>query len=205
MICVRVRLTVATGDEEIIFLVHMGGMQINDVNHVFWNMNVISHGIVTETVESDTDQAYPWLQVRHRPVRLLSRLRKPSKRWLYPSIAKRMSRAHNYINFKKRKWDCSYFAKQAGVSNFTAATAAEQARYCVDNNLCVLYSNLQPGDLIFWSFKNNGRYKNISHVGMYASNGYVIDASSSRGMVVYRPVFGESSIVCCGRSTALLY
>lgn len=99
--------------------------------------------------------------------------------------------------------DCSYFARwcyqQAGVSDFTAPTAASQAEYCVDNGLCISYSNLQPGDLIFWSFKKNGRFMNISHVGIYAGDGYVIDASSSRGMVVYRPVFGESSIVVCGR------
>jgi hypothetical protein len=103
--------------------------------------------------------------------------------------------------------DCSYFARwcyqQAGVSHFTAATAAEQARYCVDHDLCISYSNLQPGDLIFWSFKKNGRFMNISHVGIYVGDGYVIDASSSRGMVVYRPVFGESSIVCCGRPHVL--
>jgi hypothetical protein len=40
---------------------------------------------------------------------------------------------------------------------------------------------------------------NITHVGIYAGSGMVIDASSSRGMVVYRPIFGESNIVVCGR------
>ena len=55
------------------------------------------------------------------------------------------------------------------------------------------------GDLIFWSFKENGRYKNITHVGIYAGNGMVIDSSSSRGMVVYRELFGRGSIVTIGR------
>lgn len=99
--------------------------------------------------------------------------------------------------------DCSYLTRwsyqQAGVSHFTAGTAAEQTRYCVNNGLCISYSNLQPGDLIFWSFNVNGRFMNVTHVGIYAGNGYVIDASSSRGMVVYRLVFAESSIVACGR------
>ena len=99
--------------------------------------------------------------------------------------------------------DCSYFARwcyqQAGVSNFTAGTAAEQARYCVNNNLSISKSDLQAGDLIFWSFNTNGRFMDITHVGIYAGDGMVIDASSSRGMVVYRPMFGESSIVVCGR------
>lgn len=103
--------------------------------------------------------------------------------------------------------DCSYFARwcyqQAGISQFTAGTAAEQARYCVNNGLCIAYSDLQPGDLIFWSFNVNGRFMNIGHVGVYAGNGYVIDASSSRGMVVYRPIFGQSSIVACARPHVL--
>ena len=99
--------------------------------------------------------------------------------------------------------DCSYLARwcyrQAGVSQFAAGTAAEQARYCVDNGLTIAKSNLQPGDLIFWSFNKNGRFMNITHVGIYAGNGMVIDASSSRGMVVYREIFGAANQVCYGR------
>ena len=40
---------------------------------------------------------------------------------------------------------------------------------------------------------------NISHIAIYAGNGYVVDASSSRGKVVYRPIYGQNSIVLCGR------
>jgi len=100
--------------------------------------------------------------------------------------------------------DCSYLARwcyqQAGVSDYKASTAAEQARYCVNNNLTIARSDLQAGDLIFWSFKTNGRFRNISHVGIYVGDGYIIDASSGRGMVVYRELFGESSIIYCARS-----
>lgn len=103
--------------------------------------------------------------------------------------------------------DCSYLARwcyqQAGVTHFTAGTAAEQTRYCVNNSLCIAKSDLQIGDLIFWSFNTNGRFMNVTHVGIYAGGGMVIDASSSRGMVVYRPIFGESSIVACGRPHVL--
>ena len=49
--------------------------------------------------------------------------------------------------------DCSYFARwcyqQACVISFTAGTAAEQARYCVNNSLSISKSDLQAGDLIF--------------------------------------------------------
>ncbi|MEX1307787.1 MAG: NlpC/P60 family protein [Eubacteriales bacterium] len=99
--------------------------------------------------------------------------------------------------------DCSYLSRwcyqQAGVSSFTAPTAAAQAEYCVNNGLTVAKSALQPGDLIFWSFNINGRFMNIGHVGVYAGNGMVIDASYSKGMVVYRPIFASSNQVCYGR------
>ena len=99
--------------------------------------------------------------------------------------------------------DCSYLARwcyqQAGVTSFTAPTAAAQAEYCVNNRLTVAKSDLQPGDLIFWSFNTNGRFMNITHVGVYAGNGMVIDASYSRGMVVYRPIFASKNQVCYGR------
>ncbi|MEX1377680.1 MAG: NlpC/P60 family protein [Eubacteriales bacterium] len=99
--------------------------------------------------------------------------------------------------------DCSYFARwcyqQAGVTSFTAGTAASQAEYCVNNGLTIAKSALQPGDLIFWSFNINGRFMDITHVGIYAGNGYVIDASASNGMVVYREIFGSEYQVCYGR------
>ena len=82
---------------------------------------------------------------------------------------------------------------------YTASSAAEQARYCINNGYTIPQENLQIGDLIFWSFKVNGRYKDISHVGIYVGDNHVIDASSSRGMVVYRGLFGEDSIVVCAR------
>ena len=99
--------------------------------------------------------------------------------------------------------DCSYFARwcyqQAGVTTFTAGTAASQAEYCVNNELTIAKSALQPGDLVFWSFNANGRFMDITHVGIYAGNGYVIDASASNGMVVYRELFGDEYQVCYGR------
>ena len=99
--------------------------------------------------------------------------------------------------------DCSYLARwcyqQAGVTSFTAPTAAAQAEYCVNNRLTIAKSDLQPGDLIFWSFNTNGRFMNITHVGVYAGNGMVIDASYSRGLVVYRPIFASANQVCYGR------
>lgn len=104
--------------------------------------------------------------------------------------------------------DCSYLARwcyrEAGYDWFTPATAAEQARWCDNNDYVVERSKLKAGDLLFYSFAKNGRYKNVSHVAVYvgrAKDGkeYMIDASSSNGFVVYREVFTDNNLVMCGR------
>ena len=103
--------------------------------------------------------------------------------------------------------DCSYLTRwcyqQASITTLPR-TAAAQAEYCVNSGLTVAKSDLHPGDLIFWSFKSNGRFMNITHTGIYAGNGMVIDASSSRGMVVYRELFGADNQVCYARPYVIL-
>lgn len=102
-------------------------------------------------------------------------------------------------------FDCSSFTywvySQLGVylQHGGSNTAAAQARYITENNLAVSYDSLAPGDLIFYSFEVNNRYLNISHVAIYAGNGYVVDASFSKKKVVYRPIYSIRSIVLCGR------
>lgn len=87
--------------------------------------------------------------------------------------------------------DCSYLVqscyKQVGID--LPRTAADQAQYCVEHNLTISKDNLEPGDLVFWSFEENGRYMDITHVGIYAGNGKVIDASSSHDAVMYRDLY----------------
>ena len=102
-------------------------------------------------------------------------------------------------------YDCSslaYYAwRSAGVSIMYEGsnTAASEGKLCYDNNLLVNYDEMQPGDLIFYSYERNGRFMNISHVAIYAGNGKVVEAANTRLGVVYRPVQGRSSIVFIGR------
>ncbi len=102
-------------------------------------------------------------------------------------------------------FDCSSFTywvySQLGVSlqHGGSNTAASQGRYITENNLAVSYDSLAPGDLIFYSFGVNNRYLDIDHVAIYAGDGYVVDASSSKKKVVYRPIYSTGNIVLCGR------
>ena len=79
-----------------------------------------------------------------------------------------------------KAFDCSslaYYAwKSAGVdiSFGGGTTAAAEAEGLKDKT--VKEENLQPGDLIFYSYTTNGRYRNISHVGIYVGNGKMVEA-----------------------------
>lgn len=79
-----------------------------------------------------------------------------------------------------KAFDCSslaYYAwKSAGVdiSFGGGTTAAAEAEGLKDKT--VKEENLQPGDLIFYSYTTNGRYKNISHAGIYVGNGKMVEA-----------------------------
>lgn len=71
----------------------------------------------------------------------------------------------------------AYYAwKSAGVdiSFGGGTTAAAEAEGLKDKT--VKEENLQPGDLIFYSYTTNGRYRNISHVGIYVGNGKMVEA-----------------------------
>lgn len=108
-------------------------------------------------------------------------------------------------------YDCSslvYWSyREAGINidPVNCHTAANIAEYLEENGCGVNGGDLRPGDLIFYSYKRNGRYKNISHVAMVIDGGLQIHASSSLGKVVTcgidlnravaiaRPVKGEES------------
>lgn len=74
-------------------------------------------------------------------------------------------------------FDCSGFTqwcfKQAGVS--ISRTAASQA----SGGTYVSRSNLQVGDLVFYSAYSGG---SVTHVGIYVGNGMIIHCSSSKGV-----------------------
>lgn len=98
-------------------------------------------------------------------------------------------------------FDCSSLAyytwKAAGVniSYNGSATAAAEAQGLEEAGRTVAYENMEPGDLIFWSFCSNGRYKNISHVGIYVGNGKVVEACDESVGVIFRDVSSAGSIV----------
>ncbi len=100
-------------------------------------------------------------------------------------------------------YDCSSFVyycyKAAGIPmvHGGANTAAAEAQYCQKYGQIIDVEDLQPGDLLFYSYLTNGRYKNISHVEMYLGNGLVIDCTETPGVSVRQ--FTTDRLVLCGR------
>ena len=91
--------------------------------------------------------------------------------------------------------DCSqltqYAYAQAGVS--LPRTSVAQAKYCYDNGYAISGVALQPGDLVFWSKACScGRWNEIHHTGIYIGSGKIVDASSTKGRVVVRNLWGEN-------------
>lgn len=83
-------------------------------------------------------------------------------------------------------YDCSSLVyrlyKEAGVT--LPGTAAGQGQYCYRHAMLVNKKDLKPGDLIFYSYEQNGRFRNISHVAVYVGNGEMVHAANeSRGVV----------------------
>lgn len=101
-------------------------------------------------------------------------------------------------------FDCSslaYYAwNSAGISVMTdgSNTAASEAKWCSDNDCTVKEENQKPGDLIFYSYSNNGRYKNISHVGIYVGDGKMVEAVDEATGVVMQD-YHNGGLVMIGR------
>lgn len=108
-------------------------------------------------------------------------------------------------------YDCSslcYYAWAYAGENLTyegSNTAAQEAKGLVNNGILVYdstasgstynQSSLQSGDLIFYSYEENDRYLDISHVAIYIGNGMVVEARSEAYGMVYREVPNISKIV----------
>lgn len=98
-------------------------------------------------------------------------------------------------------------------------TAAEQAEYCVKNGWVlhdvdvINYSNLQPGDIVFWDRDNgeNGRYMNCSHaaivIGQTEDGGtvYTIESTQCENGVKTRLITENKTdkILFCARPKKL--
>ena len=86
--------------------------------------------------------------------------------------------------------------KEAGI--ILDATASTQGKQCYQKAQIINKKDLQPGDLIFYSYEDNGQFRNISHVAIYVGDGKMVHAANPRRGVVLDPL-RTSSVVFYAR------
>lgn len=77
-------------------------------------------------------------------------------------------------------FDCSGFVQYVFARNGITLPRISKEQYTVGTT--VELSALQPGDLVFFSFNNDGV---VSHDGIYIGNNQFINSSSSKGVTIY--------------------
>ncbi|KJR47963.1 cell wall lytic activity [Desulfosporosinus sp. I2] len=77
-------------------------------------------------------------------------------------------------------FDCSGFVQYVFAKNGISLPRVSRDQYKVGTS--VSFSNLQPGDLVFFSLGKNGV---VDHDGIYIGNGQFINAASSKGVTIY--------------------
>ncbi|MCO1604009.1 C40 family peptidase [Desulfosporosinus nitroreducens] len=77
-------------------------------------------------------------------------------------------------------FDCSGFVQYVFAKNGINLPRVSRDQFKIGTS--VSFSNLQPGDLVFFSLAKNGV---IDHDGIYVGNGQFINASSSKGVTIY--------------------
>lgn len=77
-------------------------------------------------------------------------------------------------------FDCSGFTQYVFAQHGISLPRVSRDQFNVGTS--VSFSNLQPGDLVFFSLDQD---KVIDHEGIYVGNGQFINASTSKGVTIY--------------------
>lgn len=98
--------------------------------------------------------------------------------------------------YEEGYYDCSSLVQrlyqEAGIT--LPATAATQGEYCYKNAMIINKKQLKPGDLIFYSYEENGEFRNISHVAIYVGDGKMVHAANPARGVVLDPLRTKSVV-----------
>lgn len=111
---------------------------------------------------------------------------------------------------QNRRWeegyyDCSSFIwrvlQSVGIELSgicSGSTAAEECRGMVNAGMMISPSDIQQGDIIFYSGEVNGRYRNVTHVAIYAGDEKIVHAAGKKTGVKVGNYY-KTGLVCVCR------
>lgn len=126
-------------------------------------------------------------QVKSQPSRSSSATTPPPSSTPTSKASAIIATAKQYIGVKyvyggttPSGFDCSGFVQYVFAKNGISLPRVSRDQYQVGKS--VTFSNLMPGDLVFFSLAKNGI---VDHDGIYVGNGQFINAASSKGVTIY--------------------
>lgn len=119
---------------------------------------------------------------------------------------KRIGCAYSQVRrWEEGYYDCSSFVwrilAEIGINLNAVCNGSTAAAICegmVNAGMAIKPSDIKPGDILFFSYEANGRYRNISHTAVYAGNGRIIHARGEK-YGVCESAFSSKSLVCVCR------
>jgi cell wall-associated NlpC family hydrolase len=98
-------------------------------------------------------------------------------------VAKRyIGTRYRYGTCTRRRMSCTCLTKRTWARFGHKLPMSERGQWRYDRGRRVAKSNLRPGDIVF--FKEGGRRRGITHVGIFSGRGNLVHASAYFGKVV---------------------
>ncbi|MDA8443291.1 MAG: NlpC/P60 family protein [Peptococcaceae bacterium] len=148
----------------------LGSMTLNGVKEFQASVNLSTDGLVGPLTNTALEKVYASKQGDTKVTAILTTAKE------YLGTPYRWGGSSPATGF-----DCSGYTSYVFAQNGISLPRISRDQYSVGTP--VSFANLQPGDLVFFSFSGNGV---VDHVGIYLGNDEFINASSSKGVTIYQ-------------------
>jgi cell wall-associated NlpC family hydrolase len=128
--------------------------------------------LVDDTPPTAAELSEPLIEVAGRP----------SGKDVVRAAKRYIGTRYRYATCESNRMSCTCLTKKTWAKFGHKLPLSERGQWRYDRGRKVAKSNLRPGDLVF--FKEGGRKRGITHVGIYSGGGNIVHASAYFGKVV---------------------